>query len=228
MLLKMIQLSYAREDYSWLAETMWAKLRPYIDDDLQKMWRMKAREQSYNAMIWKLRVIMLTLHEIGVLPESRIEPDKRVFGEYDAIFENPKHEDLFPSQRMSIAGKLEYSDLMMHYYFLTDDLVGEGYDLESMIFMADVGWALCSPYITWEDMEEWQEKNTLSQQFRWEWFKSKISLISSILDREGIQFKRRAIDYVSQDVKTYEAPHKIEESSEDAFRIDDDTNLEEV
>lgn len=228
-LLNLVKLAYAREDFSWTADWLWFKISPYIDDELQKMWRIKAEGNSYNAKIWKVRMIMLTLQKIGVLPDSNAEAEKRVFGEYDPQFETPNQartkegEELFPKDDVSISGNLEFGDLMMHSDFLLADLVKEGYDLESMLFMADLQWAFCSPYITWEDMEDWQQKSSLANFNRWEWFKTKVSMISSILDREGIQFRRRAIDVIDYQEQDMVNPYIKDEDGK--LKVEDDFEM---
>jgi len=188
-LIKLIELSFAREEITIHTGSLWAMLKPYIDDDLERIWRMKQTGGQYKSMMWKVRAIMLTLYQIEALPSSNIDVDLRVFGEFEPSYEK--------DDKVTLAGELKFRDLMMRYYFLLTELCSEGYDLESMHYMADLGYYLCSPYLTWEDLDEWKEQIDYGQWSRWRWFTGKVTIISGILDREGMQFRRRAIDQMS-------------------------------
>lgn len=188
-LVELIVLSYSREKIHLHTEALWGMLTPYIDEKTERLWKKKQRQQNqYKAMLWRLRVIMLTLYEIETLPRSNVDQNERVFSDYE-----PDYYD----DGAKIANQLEFKDLMMRFYYLLTDLVAEGYDVDSMNYMADVGYYMCSPYLTWEDMERWKQANDLRNWGgKWAWFREKLGIISSILDREGLQFSRRAIDQV--------------------------------
>lgn len=188
-LLKLIVLSYSREKVTMHSEAIWSMLQPYIDESLEKKWKEKRKmKNEYKAMLWRVRLVMLALYEIETLPNPNASEKERVFSDYDPQYKG---------EASVIANELEFQDLMMRYYFLLTDLVSEGMDVSSMNYMADVGYYLCSPYITWEDVERWKQATDMKEWGgKWGWFTKKIGVISSILDREGKQFSRRVIDQV--------------------------------
>lgn len=183
------ELAYGGRDINLSVDSLWSMLKPYIDDQLMSLWRTKTRQQNYDGMLWKIRICMLTLYKIEALPASNTDQEKLVFGEY----EPPRKEQ---DKGMVVSGEILFKQLMMKHYYLRKDLVAEGIDLNSMQYMADLGYYYCSPYITWEDREKWQEANNQAQFNEWQWFNEKISIVSAIMDREGLQFSRRAIDVV--------------------------------
>ncbi len=183
------ELAFAGQDMNLTVDSLWSKLKPYIDETLMKLWQTKSRQQNYDSMLWKLRICMLTLYKIEAIPTSNVDKEKLVFGEYQ-----PARDE--QDKGLVVSGEVAFKDLMMKHYYLRKNLVAEGFDLNAMQYMADLGYYYCFPYITWEDREKWQEANTQARGNQWQWFNDKVSVVSSILDREGLQFTRRAIDVV--------------------------------
>ncbi len=207
-LVELIILAYIREQIHLHTESLWGMLTPYVDEKTEKLWKSKKRQKNqYKAMLWRVRVIMLTLYEIETLPKSNADGSQRVFSDYDP--------DYYNDESAKIANQLEFKDLMMRFYILLTDLVSEGYDVKAMNYMVDLAYYMCSPYTTWEDMERWKQANDMRKLYGdFNWFTKKLGIVSSILDREGLQFSRRAIDQVGvtqtmpQDM---ESPHPVED-----------------
>lgn len=218
-LLGIVEKSFHRQDINLKTEFIWNKLRPYISDDLERKWKEQRRETNhYKASMGRVRVIMLSLYQIELLPRSNVQNEElRVYSDFE-----PKYGETSDAH---IASELNYSDIMMRYWFLLDELVNEGMDIDAINYMCDVGWAFVSPYVTYEDREDWRQANDIRSFLgAVQWAMKKVGIISTVLDREGVQFSRRAVDQMGMG-EGLSAKTMIQPYIEGVKDIDDDLNI---
>lgn len=185
-----ISRAYLREDANVMLDTLWGMLDPWIDDDLRKLWRIKTMKGGYSAMMWKMRCCMLVLYNLQALPSTQApNPEKTlVYHEYSGYGSSYENE-----VGVKISESIMFKTVMMRYLYLFTELIQEGADIETLTYMIDLGYCFCTPYLSYEEYEEWQEVQSTSLS-PWRGFIDKFRIVMGILDRESLLFARRVVD----------------------------------
>lgn len=192
-LMGLISRAYLREDANVMLDTLWAMLDPWLNEDLRKLWGRKTMKGGYAGMMWKVRCCMLALYSIQALPPTQApNPEKTlVYHEYSGYEGNYKDEI-----GIRISESIMFKSVMMRYQYLFTELIQEGSDLETLQYMVDLGYCFCTPYLSYEEYDEWQDVQMMTHP--WRQFIDKFRLVIGILDRESLLFARRVVDTTTQ------------------------------
>lgn len=193
-LMGFVGVTYLREDATVMADTLWALLDPWLSDDIRKLWRRKCAGDGYKTMMWKIRVNILALYEIEAIPKSTAPKPQETLVNYEYT---TRHKEYGSELGVKIAEHVMYKQAVMRYLYLFTELIQEGSDLETLTYMADLGYAFCTPYLSYEEAEHWREIEQATYYGKWRQFVEKLRLIIGILDRESILFARRVVDTTS-------------------------------
>jgi len=194
-LMGIISRAYCREDMSTMVDTMWAMIDPWISDEVRRLWRRKCVGNSYKDTMWKLRCCMIALYEMEALPQSYTKNPEDILVYYDYC--NPK-DDTSRDIGIKIAEGINFKLFMLRYQYLFSELMQEGADPYTIEYMIDVGYALCTPYLSWEEQENWKETEQMFVMSPWRKLIDKLRILIGILDREALLFERRVVDTTSQ------------------------------
>jgi len=185
--------SFKGEDMNKPVDHLYAMLYPYVDDEIDKvMWEDNVNtEDEYEYMMSKIRICMIILYRMGMFPVVKYE--NRVYEE--EIKARRSHIDDMAKQ---VAEEIYFKQiLMMHLMSMTIMLKEKlDYNMEMHI---DVLWMYLSPYITFEDKENWEinyqlrDKNP-EKYDQYFFIERKKRICMQVMDRAGFLWSRSVVD----------------------------------
>lgn len=185
--------SFKGQDLNKVADHLYGLLHPYLDSEIDKrMWEDNVGTvDEYGYMLNKIRICMLVLYRMGMLPIINLE--NRVFE--NEILARRSHIDDMAKQ---VAEEVYFKEiLLVHLISITKMYnLGMDYNLEMHI---DLLWMYLSPYITFEDMENWDTNYELHEKDpmrydKYYFIEKKKRICMDVMDRAGFLWSRAVVD----------------------------------
>jgi len=183
-------------DFDKIADALWASLEPFLDADDHQRWRddctplFYTKDELYGITVKKVQMISLILYRIGVLPQR----DRITNKFYEVQVGEGKHER--GGLKSHVTEEIQIKQFFMRHLMWISRITGRSMRFDVHV---DVLWAMLSPYITQEDMYEWQGNNKVfgplgkrTNSYRWNIEKLRICM--KVLARADFLWQTGMVD----------------------------------
>lgn len=186
--------AYKNEDINTAVDHLYAMIGPYVDDEIdRKMWEDNVKTRDpYEYAMNKVKICTIILYRMGMLP--MVKYPNRVYEEN--LKARRSHMDDMAKQ---VAEDIHYRDVLITHLLSMSNMIKEHME-HNMEMHVDLLWMYLTPYITFEDQENWETNNDIygnqgSGRYDPYFFvERKKRICMDVMDRAGFLWSRSVVD----------------------------------
>ena len=185
-LYRMSDMSSKGQDLTYLLDSLWMMLQPFVIEEDKVAWSSHATNISYDAMINRIRIISLVLYRNSLLPHREYITNRK----YDIPISSKSRSS--HGLRSHVIEDIRIDQFFMRHLILVPFIIERG---GCMTFHLDVLWSMLSPYITEEDYDTWKSNDiTYAKISNYMWTQQKIAIVMTVMDRAEFLWKTGSVD----------------------------------
>lgn len=191
--------SFRGEDINKVSDHLYALIYPYVDEEIdKKMWEDNVNtSDGYEYQMNKIRVCMIVLYRMGMLP--MVSYENRFFEK--EMMARRSHIDDMATQ---VSEDIYFKQILMMHVMSMTKMYNKGMDF-NMEMHVDLLWMFLTPYVTQEDMENWNMNFELhgsnpERYDRYYFIERKKRICMTVMDRAGFLWSRSVVDADDDDM----------------------------